>query len=189
MKYEYLCFSIIYNHNIKTMKNISIKTLFTAVLLAFAFGAQAQNQMVVELTNGNTDSYWVPEIRSIKFGVSTMIINRNTAAPVTYNIADIAQYSFVDVTSAGDAKVGNKNALSIFPNPAADQVDVVYYNTSEEHISIELLDATGRNLGTIFSGMHQGTHAYKHALNLPTGVYFCRILAEGKTLTKPFFIQ
>jgi hypothetical protein len=62
------------------MKNISIKTLFTAVMLAFAFGAQAQNQMVVELTNGTADSYLVPEICSIKFGVSTMIINRNTAA-------------------------------------------------------------------------------------------------------------
>ncbi len=171
------------------MKYISNKTLFTVLLLAFTFGAQAQNQMVVELNNGTTDNYLVPEIRSIKFGVSTMIINRNMGAPVTYNIADIAQYSFVDVTSAGSANAGNKNALSIFPNPAADQVDVVYTNTSEESISIELLDATGRNLGVIYSGLHQGKQAYKHPLNLPSGVYFCRIVAEGKTLTKPFVIQ
>lgn len=171
------------------MKTISIKTLFTGLLLAFTFGAQAQNQMVVELNNGATDSYLVPEIRSIKFGVSTMIINRNTAAPVTYTISDIAQYSFVDVTSAGSANAGNKNALSIFPNPADDQVDVVYTSSSEERISIELLDATGRNLGLIFSGMHQGKQAYKHALNLPSGVYFCRIVAEDGTLTKPFVVQ
>jgi hypothetical protein len=173
----------------KTIKYISIKTLFTGLLLAFTFSAQAQNQMVVELISGDTDSYLVPDIRSIKFGDATMIIYRNTAAPVTYTIADIAQYSFVDVTSAGSANAGNKNTLSIFPNPAADQVDVVYTNTSEERISIELLDATGRILGVIFNGMHQGKQAYKHALSLPSGVYFCRIVAEEGTLTKPFAVH
>lgn len=170
------------------MKTTSMKTLFLGLLLAFTFSAQAQNQMVVELNNGTTESYMVPEIRSIKFGASTMIINRNTAAPVTYTIADIAQYSFVDVSSAGTI-TGNKNTLSIFPNPAADQIDVVYSSSSEERISIELLDATGRNLGLIFSGKHQGKQAYKYALDLPSGVYFCRIVAEDGTLTKPFVVQ
>jgi hypothetical protein len=37
------------------MKNISLKTITAGLLLAFSFGAQAQNQMLTELNDGSTE--------------------------------------------------------------------------------------------------------------------------------------
>jgi len=171
------------------MKNISLKSITAGLLLAFSFGAQAQNQMLVELNDGSTEGYLVSEIRSIKFGASTMIVNRFSGNPATYNIADIAQYYFADATSIGaNASVLGRN-LSINPNPASEQIDVVYTSQNEERINIELLDATGRSIATVYSGMHQGKQAYKQNLDVPAGLYFCRITADGKTSTKPFVVN
>ena len=160
-----------------------------SLLLTFSIGAQAQNQMLVELNDGSTEGYLVSEIRSIKFGAATMIINRFSGNPATYNIADIAQYYFTDATSTGaNASVLARN-LSINPNPASEQIDVVYTSQNEELITIELLDATGRSIANIYSGTHQGKQAYKQNLDVPAGLYFCRITAEGKTSTKPFVVN
>ncbi len=171
------------------MKNISLKSMAAGLLLAFSFGAQAQNQMLVETATSGTEGFLVSEIRSIKFGASTMIINLNSGSQATYNIADIAQYYFADATSTGaNASVIGRN-LSINPNPASEQIDVVYTSQNEERITIELLDATGRSISNIYSGMHQGKQAYKQNLDVPAGLYFCRITADGKTSTKPFVVN
>jgi hypothetical protein len=171
------------------MKNFFLKTAATFLLLITYSFAGAQNQMVVELSNGNTERFLVPEIRSIKFGASTMIINRFNSAPVTFNIIDIAQYSFSDVTSIKSNMNENGRALGIFPNPASEHIDIVYNNQSKEQIRIELLDATGRSINVVFNGTHQGKQAYKQALGVTSGLYFCRIISEGKTITKPFIVK
>jgi hypothetical protein len=159
------------------------------LLLAFSFGAQAQNQMLVETTTSGTEGFLVSEIRSIKFGASTMIINLNSGNQATYNIADIAQYYFADATSIGaNASVLGRN-LSINPNPASEQINIVYNNEREERINIELLDATGRSIASIYSGKHQGKQAYTQNLDVPAGLYFCRITADGETSTKPFVVN
>jgi len=171
------------------MNNISLKSLAAGLMLAFSFGAEAQNQMLVETTTSGTEGFMVSEIRSIKFGASTMIINLNSGSQATYNIADIAQYYFADATNTvANASAIGRN-LSINPNPASEQIDVVYTSQNEERITIELLDATGRSIANIYNGMHQGKQAYTQNLDVPAGLYFCRITAEGKTSTKPFVVN
>jgi hypothetical protein len=171
------------------MKNFSLKSITAGLLLAFSFGAQAQNQMLVETTTSGTEGFLVSEIRSIKFGASTMIINLNSGNQAAYNIADISQYYFADATSTGaEASVIGRN-LSINPNPASEQINFVYNNEREELINIELLDATGRSIASIYSGKHQGKQAYTQNLDVPAGLYFCRITADGKTSTKPFVVN
>jgi hypothetical protein len=171
------------------MIKFALKSIATGLLLVFTGLALGQNQMMVETTTFGTEVYPVSEIRSIKFGSTNMVINRFNGTPVTYNISDIVQYYFEDATLIGSQTSILCMSLSINPNPASEQIDIVYSNISEEYISIELIDATGRCISNIYSGWHQGNQSYNQNLDLSAGLYFCRIIDGGKTITKSFVVN
>lgn len=171
------------------MKHTYSKFSFAILFTALTVLASAQNQLVVELVNGNTETFAVADIRSIKFGTSTMILNKNNGANSTWNIADIAQYHFSTSTGISENSALRAKAIAVFPNPVSDLLEIQYINSTREQINIELLDATGRIALTVYTGTHFGKQSYKQNIDLSAGLYFCRITANGFSSTKPFIIQ
>ena len=161
----------------------------SAMLLLTSYASNAQSQLTVSLTNGLTDAFYVSDIRSIKFINNTMNITENNGTQSSWPIVDIIEYSFKGANSIGQTSESTSNHLSIFPNPVSDQLSMEYWSLNESKITIELLDASGKIVRSVFEGIHQGKKTYTWTKDLPSGMYLCRIISENKSITKPFVIQ
>lgn len=150
--------------------------------------AQVQNQLLVTLTNGQTDAFYVSDIRSIKFENTTMNVIENNGVQSTWAIADIYEYSFKGANAIGQA-ASTSNQLKLFPNPVSDQLSMEYWSNSECKISIELVDMNGKLVRTVFEGTHHGKQTYTWTNDLPSGVYVCRIVSKYKSISQPVVIQ
>lgn len=171
------------------MKKHIIKLMFLGSALVCSFMVDAQYSMIVEFDDGGTESYAVSGIRSFKFTETNMMVNLNDGDVSTYAIADIAHYSFALSSGLIEGVENARNVVSVYPNPASDAIDIAYENKIPELISIDLADAMGRQTTLVYTGIHHGMHTYKQPLDLPAGVYFCRVVSQTRTLTKPFVIK
>ena len=167
----------------------TIFQILLAMLVSASYVTQAQNQLVVTRTNGQTEAFNVSDIRSIKFANNTMNLTENNGNQSSWAIADVAQYAFSDATSIGQPALAESGQASIFPNPVSDNVRIEYSTSGESRIAIELLAFTGKVLRTVYNGMHQGKTTYTWKSDLPAGIYLCRIASKHKIISKPFVIQ
>ena len=162
------------------------------VLLLFAMicslGLSAQN-LVVTLNNTTIETFPIANIQSIKFGISSMILNEFDGTVTTWNIQDINNYAFDGSSGIKDVIDINKGSLTIFPNPSVGEVNIQFETKEISFITIEIIDAKGNQIQNIFRGEHQGKETYKWNGNVPNGVYYCRILTENKTISKPIIIK
>jgi hypothetical protein len=169
----------------KILKNQVASTM----LLLTSYISNAQSQLSVLLTNGQTDAFFVSDIRSIKFINNTMNVTENNGTQSSWPIVDIIEYSFKGANSIGQTSESTSNYLNIFPNPVSDKLSIEYWTLNESKITIELLDLSGKIVRTIFDGIHQGKQTYTWTKDLPSGMYLCRIVSKSKSITKPFVIQ
>jgi hypothetical protein len=149
----------------------------------------AQSQLLVTLTSGQTDAFNVSDIRSIKFVNNTMNITENNGTQSSWPIVNITEYSFNEATSIGQTSESSSSQLTMFPNPVSDKLSMEYWSFQESKITIELLDLSGKIVRTVFEGIHHGKQTYTWTKDLPSGIYLCRIVAQSKSITKPFVIQ
>ena len=162
------------------------------VLLLFAMicslGLSAQN-LVVTLNNTTVETFPIANIQSIKFGTSSMILNEFDGTVTTWNIQDINNYTFDGSSGIKDVIDINKGSLTIFPNPSVGEVNIQFESEKTSIVTVEIIDANGNQIQNIFTGEHQGKETYKWNGNVPNGVYYCRILTENKTISKPIIIK
>ena len=172
------------------MKSTSIKIqVVLAMLMLTSYVSRAQNQLIVTLTNGQTDAFNVSDIRSVKFVNNSMSLTENNGSQSSWNIDDVSQYAFSGANSIASTTGSTSDQVRIFPNPVSDNLNVEYGSLRAGKISIELLDLNGKVLRNVFEGTHQGKQTYTWTKDLPNGFYLCRIISESKSITKPFVIQ
>jgi hypothetical protein len=79
---------------------------------------------------------------------------------------------------------------TVAPNPADDELTVVYEVGFETPLTIELLDGVGRTVRRLFEGV-QRAGAYElntHLSDLPAGIYWCRYRGGGQMFVLPVHI-
>ncbi len=91
-----------------------------------------------------------------------------------------AQYN-LDISGIEDIISQNGGGVSIYPNPATNNITVNFEVIQSSEVSIEVIDFTGRTVGTIINrqlpkGNHQSTW---NTSNLPNGIYFIRVSSPG----------
>jgi hypothetical protein len=171
-----------------------MKTNFLKLLIAIpiAYGMSsnisAQVQMVVTLNNNNTETFALSEIRSLKFGTQSMNLHKYNGSVSTWNISDIANYRFTGVTGLGELKSTAGN-LELFPNPASKETMISFSAAQNQRITIEILDLQGKKIRSIYSGNHVGQQRYPWQVDVPKGMYLCRVTTENGIFTKSLIIQ
>ena len=100
------------------MKSTSIKIQVAWVMLLLtSYVTRAQNQLIVTLTNGQTDAFNVSDIRSVKFENNIMNLTENNGSQSSWNIDDVSQYAFSGANSIISRTVSSSDQVRIFPNP------------------------------------------------------------------------
>lgn len=87
------------------------------------------------------------------------------------------------------AEVGKKteaddDALSIYPNPATDQVIFRLNLNSPQYISLKLFSTLGIETSTIYEGISGRNEMSLNVSSFPPGIYECRLQAGDKFYTK-----
>ncbi|MFN7013690.1 MAG: T9SS type A sorting domain-containing protein, partial [Bacteroidia bacterium] len=116
---------------------------------------------------------------------------------ITYSFTDangcsgiVTQQVTVISTSGIFDKYDFTNAINVFPNPAKDNVNIIFDIPGTADVVIELKDVLGK---TIYSNKEKGANAsFKHSINTSsyeTGVYFISVYISGKPHTKRIVIK
>jgi hypothetical protein len=142
----------------------------------------------VTLTNGNTETFTLSEIRSVKFGVQTMNLQQNNGSISTWNISDVANYRLEGVSGIKDNEQAN-GKLQVYPNPARENLSISFSAQGTLRIRIELLDVLGRTVREIYSGTHTGEQSYTWQTDVPKGLYLLRLNSEKGQFTQSIIIQ
>jgi hypothetical protein len=172
------------------MKQKIFKIQFVlGMLMLSSYVTLAQNQLIVTLTNGQTDAFNVSDIRSVKFANNTMNLTENNGSQSSWNIDNVSEYAFSEASSIIPTTGSSSDQVRIFPNPVADNLSVEYWSSINGKISIELLDLNGKFVRSVFEGIHQGKQTYTWTRDLASGYYLCRIVSSSKSIIKPFVIQ
>ena len=81
--------------------------------------------------------------------------------------------------------------FSLFPNPAHTSVDVSFSLPASANVSLEIIDAMGKQVGSkhIWSSETSGNHQYAVDLSgLSAGIYYCRLQTQTSTQTKKLVV-
>jgi hypothetical protein len=164
------------------------KNIILILTILWNLGLTAQN-LVVTLNNTTTETFPIANIKSIKFGISSMILNETDGTVNTWNIQDINNYTFDGSSGIKDLIDINQSNLTIFPNPAVGLVNIQYTAGLMTFITIEIIDINGKSIQQIYHGEQNGKQLYTWGANVPKGIYYCRILTENKSISKPIIIK
>ncbi|MCC5923060.1 MAG: T9SS type A sorting domain-containing protein [Crocinitomicaceae bacterium] len=163
-----------------------------ALTLLSALGVQAQN-LVVTLTNSNTETFAVADIQSIKFGTESMILNELDGTVNTWDINDIQNYAFDGVANIHESTTIATDELNVFPNPSSGLVHINYTSNLSGKITIAVYDINGRLNEELFDGVNQETTTVTWSAKannmVQAGKYLVKITTPNKAITKPIIIQ
>lgn len=172
------------------MKNKNYYLLF---LVCLTFNIAYGQNLIVTLNNGNTESFPVTDIQSIKFGAQEMMLYELNGTTNTWSIGDIDNYAFEGTANIDEEFQIIQEKLSIYPNPTTDKLIVNFESNLFGKITISILDINGREITQIFDGMHnevtQIVWTVNDQVNIIPGTYLCKIKTTTKIITKPIVIQ
>jgi hypothetical protein len=165
-----------------------MKKALIALVISISTYGYAQD-LVVTLQDNSTETFAIAGIRSIKFGASSMILNQLDGTVTTWNIEDIDNYAFDEITSLQAHAASIISTIQIYPNPASTLVNFNFSIKESSYITAEITDVQGRHAEQLFQGYAQGEQHYQWQSNVQQGVYYLRIRTPQKLITKPIIIQ
>jgi hypothetical protein len=118
-------------------------------------------------------------------GVGTYPIVQNTLNNGNYTITYYGEYLTITLATDDTQIPGGKLELMVYPNPFTDHLTFDLMLETDSKVSLEIYNLNGVKLATVFNEKVQALQnnliEYRPE-NLPTGVYFYRVIADGRII-------
>ncbi|MDD4383777.1 MAG: alpha-amylase family glycosyl hydrolase [Bacteroidales bacterium] len=88
--------------------------------------------------------------------------------------------------------IDKSDELKLWPNPAANQLNLLYHSNINQRVSITLFDISGKQLSTIYNGVaHDGENTVEWNIpnHIKSGVFIVVVQAENGRTVKRVVIQ
>ncbi|MGI4823727.1 MAG: FG-GAP-like repeat-containing protein [Janthinobacterium lividum] len=145
-------------------------------------------------------------------GIASMALDKSTFTcanvgpnQVTLTVTDRsgnATKQTVEVIVVADGTCGNAVAslaetlsadkpLDAYPNPVVEQATIAFRPAKSGQAQVKVYDQLGTLVATLYNGSVEGDHVYKVTVDgrpLPSGVYNCQLVADGKVVNKRLVI-
>ena len=104
-------------------------------------------------------------------------------------ITSSARMMTIPNNTAQELSITNKflkeDKFTIYPNPFKEKTTIEFALVESSKVSLQIYNQQGALVKTIYQGNVNGGHLSRftfNADNLTSGVYFCRLVADKKTL-------
>ena len=116
--------------------------------------------------------------------------NNNNGPSMGLYMAPTTGGPFIPLYSTtGIRRVTNNGALKVFPNPASDELHLVFALPAAEMVTVQITDMDGRLVKQVMSGTLSGNQNLVVDLSdLGEGVYFSRLILPGSISNSMFAI-
>lgn len=167
------------------------KFVFTVngVTDSISLSAGNENQVYYSLQNAstiasNTDNDWDIALFA-QSSFESIPVRINEA-----NGADLYIYPKADISYLGNEESRNLNVLSVYPNPAKDQVNIVANANESGNYSAQLIDQSGRTILVKEGNLTNGFSEVNMPLtNVPAGIYILQFSQNNTTATTRVVVQ
>jgi len=156
-----------------------IVKLVAVFLASFGFtGLQAQSSLYVKTKDGTQTSFVVSNIHKLTFPTGSVVVTNKTGNPQSYALSTVRYLSFADYkTEAPLVKTQEGSSLTLYPNPASNELNISYLATQGGTMRLRIIDLQGQ---TVLEQTQQSTVGEnKTRLDispLPAGLY---LLSNG----------
>jgi plastocyanin len=129
---------------------------------------------------------------SLPYGGGTVIFNNGgTYYYVCQPHAYLKMKGMITVSGGTSVNTLTNPDFNVFPNPASENIKIVYSVASKSNVSIKLVDEVGKVVSTIVSGTRnpgQWENIYTINNSIKSGIYFLTINVGGKSYSKKLTI-
>jgi hypothetical protein len=166
-----------------------VKTLplFFCILILSCLGPftlKAQGRLYIKAKDGSQSSFLLPEIRTLSFTDGNLVVTPVGSSGQSYPLYELRFLSFRDYfTGIPSPVAGPSPALILYPDPAGNEVTIVFRNGQDPHAEIELTDIRGR---VMFRGKMSDPNTVVDVSGFQPGMYLCRLMGGPGILVRKF---
>jgi uncharacterized protein (DUF1501 family) len=155
-------------------------------------GIYGENPDLANLQNGN-----IPMQHDYRQVFSSLVkdwFGATTAAITDVKFEDfiIDRVDYIDCKELNTSEIFQDNLwMNCYPNPSTQQTTVEYYLHNAGHVTIEVLDLSGRSIATpLDTNMNQGKHSLDFDLSpFQSGTYIFTLKTNNASITKKVIFQ
>lgn len=167
------------------------KTILSAFLLLGLglSGLKAQNTLLVNEKSGTKTSFALSGIRKLTFPAGSITVTKKDLSSATFALSDISYLNFNILTTNISLLKDQGSKIKLYPNPAADQLQINYESLKAGESLLEIRDIQGKVLRQQCIISQSGTNqAIINVAELPAGFYIC-ILHNGSKMETIKFLK
>jgi hypothetical protein len=163
--------------------------LILIVFLVFGQGlTPLKAQMLyIKVKGGTQTNYFTSEVKNMNMTLSNLIVNLTNGSSDSYSLSDIRYINFVDLTTKspiiGQQKTSNK--LLIYPNPVTEFLNIQPNASDCKTVIMEIISTNGKIVLTK-TLKNINTDYQVDVSKLPKGLYLCRLTGEKDKITTKF---
>jgi len=170
------------------MKRKKIICMLFLLIAIGITGVQAQTSLNVLDKSGKQSAFNLSDIKKIIFNSRIMTINKLDGNIYYFGVNDVRNLNFEGLTSL-DENRAESGYLLLYPNPVRDHLQVRYESSSEENITITIINIQGAVVFQQIMKSQAGTNDVNiPVLTFQKGMYLCRI-QKGTQIEMRKFIK
>ncbi len=154
---------------------------------SYALGSTPGNDDIIAWTNNNKKKYVSVSTSKLSLGQQYFFSVKATngaGLESTSTISDGFMYIDPNLVTTIATTTNSAYALSVYPNPFSDKINITYHLNETATVYIKLMDVTGRIIYTSSSqNQNAGTHSLEinQTTNLATGIYLLEMNVGGES--------
>lgn len=164
------------------------KKIASAIVVILSVTTISAQNLIVNLNSGASETFPIENVRSIKFGTCTMILNQMNGGVNFWYLDDITSYSFDAAASIAENNLSSEY-LEVFPNPSDGLFNLNYNSSKTESIQLVIVDLNGRQIQEVYKGIHNGTSTFLWQSDVPKGIYLVQLVTETHCITQRIVVR
>ena len=172
------------------MKQLKVKWIIVFLVAAGLSGLGAQTAMNMKDKSGTQTSFVLSDLNKLTFASGNLTVNKKDGSSADFALTNVLNLNFSEITTAiVDLKGDEQSNMLLYPNPVVNNLQIRYESSTEENVSLQIIDIQGKIVYLQSQNSQTGTNYLNIPFETyPNGMYLCR-LQHGNNIEIKKFIK